>query len=106
MRIEVLWWEGCPSTTSAVEQLRAALAEVGLDPDAVELREVTSDEEAVRERFAGSPTIRVDDDDLFPTGADDPVGLSCRLYRRRDGRPSPTPDPDDLREALTRRMTA
>jgi hypothetical protein len=24
------------------------------------------------------------------------------LYRRRDGRISPTPDPDDLREALRR----
>jgi len=35
-----------------------------------------------------------------PPGGDEPTGLTCRLYRRRDGRPSPTPDPADLRDAL------
>ena len=29
-----------------------------------------------------------------------PAGLDCRVYRRRDGRVSPTPDPLDLRAAL------
>jgi hypothetical protein len=28
------------------------------------------------------------------------VGLACRIYRRRDGRISPTPDPADVRDAL------
>ena len=32
-----------------------------------------------------------------------PIGLSCRIYRPADGRPSPTPDPQRLREALARR---
>jgi hypothetical protein len=49
-------------------------------------------------RFAGSPTIRVNDADVAPS--DDEIGLSCRVYRRRDGLISPTPDPDDLRDAL------
>ncbi len=35
-------------------------------------------------------------------GADDePAGLNCRVYARRDGRISPTPDPQDLRDALS-----
>ena len=102
MRVELLWWEGCPSTEQALEDLRAVLAEEGLDPDAVELREVTSDEEAERERFHGSPTIRVDGQELLPPGDGEPMGLSCRVYRLRDGRPSPTPDPADVREALAR----
>jgi hypothetical protein len=33
---------------------------------------------------------------------DEVVGLACRVYRRRDGRIAPTPDPDDMRDALTR----
>jgi len=37
-----------------------------------------------------------------PTDLADPNPLTCRVYRRRDGRISPTPDPDDLREALGR----
>src|ERR687898_687889 len=49
-------------------------------PDVV--REVVSEEQAVAERFAGSPTIRVDGEDLFPI--DDPPGLNCRVYRLAD----------------------
>jgi hypothetical protein len=63
------------------------------------VREVASDDEAVRERFPGSPTIRVDGADVADPG-DTPPALNCRIYRRRDGRISPTPDPEDLRAAL------
>jgi hypothetical protein len=101
MEVELLWWQGCPSTPEALEQLRAALREEGLGEE-VELVEVESDEQAERERFPGSPTIRIDGADLFPPGEGEPVGLSCRVYRLRDGRPSPTPDPADLREAVRR----
>ena len=102
MRVELLWWEGCPSHPEALAELRRALRDEGLDPDSVELREVESDEQAERERFPGSPTIRLDGRDVVPPGEGDPIGLSCRVYRLRDGRPSPTPDPEDLREAIRR----
>ena len=101
MRVELLWWEGCPSTPKALEDLKAALAEEGLDPESVEVREVVSDEQARRERFFGSPTIRIDGRDVQPPDDGEPIGLSCRVYRLRDGRPSPTPDPADVREALS-----
>jgi hypothetical protein len=67
--------------------------------------EITSELDAERERFVGSPTIRVGGEDLLPPGADEPVGLTCRIYRLRDGRVSPTPDPADLREALMRALS-
>ena len=102
--IELLWWDGCPSHPQALADLRAALAELGADPDAVVSRELRTDDEAGTEGFIGSPTIRVDGRDLFPPG-DDPVGLTCRVYRGRDGRASPTPDPDDLRAALQEALT-
>lgn len=101
--MEFLWWEGCPSWREALDDLKAALAEVGVDPDALELRHVDSDEQAERERFPGSPTIRVDGQDVVPTNGD-PIGLACRVYRLRDGRPSPTPDPADVRMALERAL--
>ena len=103
MRIELLWWEGCPSYPQALDELKDVLCAEGLDPEGVQLREVESDEEAERERFPGSPTIRVDGEDVLPPGDGRPFGLTCRLYRLRDGRPSPTPDPADVREALRRR---
>lgn len=104
MRVELLWWEGCPSHPRALADLRAAMAELGLDPDAVELREIESEQDATHERFAGSPTIRIDGTDVSPV-KDEPYGLSCRLYHRRDGRVSPTPDPADLRDALQAAIT-
>jgi len=101
MRIELLWWEGCPSHPEALDELRRIMSEEGLDPELIERREITSDEQAERERFPGSPTILIEGVDVRPAdGA--PIGLTCRLYRLRDGRPSPTPDPEDVRAALRR----
>ena len=99
MRVELLFWAGCPSYPKALSDLRGALMEVGLDPDCVSVSEVKSESDAAAERFVGSPTIRIDGVDVQPP-RDEPVGLTCRVYRRRDGRISPTPDPADLRDAL------
>jgi 8-oxo-dGTP pyrophosphatase MutT (NUDIX family) len=80
--------------------LREALEEAGLDPDSIEVREIDTEESAEREEFVGSPTIRVDGRDVQPPVDGEPTGLACRVYRRRDGRTSPLPDPEDLRDAL------
>jgi hypothetical protein len=99
MRVELLFWAGCPSHPAALRDLRAALAEIGLDPEQIIVREITTESEAATESFVGSPTIRIDGRDVQPPN-DEPTGLTCRVYRRRDGRYSPTPDPADVRDAL------
>jgi hypothetical protein len=101
-RIELLWWRGCPSWERAQAELRSAVAQAGLDPDAIEVREVHSESAAEEERFVGSPTIRIDGEDLQPPDSGEHFGLTCRIYRLRDGRISPLPDPTDLRDALER----
>jgi hypothetical protein len=79
--------------------LREAMESSGLDPESIEVREVDTETAARREEFVGSPTIKVDGRDISaPT--DEPTGLACRVYRHRDGRTSPLPDPEDLRDAL------
>ncbi|MBV9943421.1 MAG: hypothetical protein JO262_14955 [Solirubrobacterales bacterium] len=100
--VELLWWEGCPSTEPAAAAVREALAELGLPNASVRMREVVTDDDAREAGFVGSPTILIDGEDLVPAAAEEQIGLSCRVYRRRDGRVSPLPDPDDLREALRR----
>lgn len=97
--VEFLFWEGCPSHPRALADLRVAMADFGLDPHTVTVHAIDTHEQAERERFVGSPTIRVDGVDIQPPG-EEPFGLACRVYHRRDGRVSPTPDPDDVREAL------
>ena len=102
MNVELLWWEGCPSTERALAAVREALRDLGLDDVEVTTREVRTDEDAAALGFVGSPTILIEGEDLVPAAAEEQIGLSCRVYRRRDGRISPIPDPDDLREALER----
>jgi hypothetical protein len=98
-KIELLWWEGCPSYPKALEVLRDVMAEEGLDPGAVEVREVATGADAEREGFVGSPTIRIDGREVAPEPGQ-AAGLTCRVYRLRDGRVAPTPDPADIRDAI------
>jgi len=100
VRVELLWWAGCPSNPKALADLRSVMRELGLDPQSVIVREVRNDGQAEDEGFVGSPTIRIDGADVQPP-EDPAAGLTCRIYRRRDGRISPTPDPADLRDALS-----
>jgi hypothetical protein len=99
VRVELLFWAGCPSHGKALLELQEVLRESGYDPEAVIVREVKTDEDAASEGFVGSPTIRIDGADVQPL-EDEPAGLTCRIYHRRDGRISPTPDPADVREAV------
>jgi peroxiredoxin len=103
-RVELLWWEGCPSGEPALELLTSTLAELHRGDVAVARREVTTPEEASRLNFPGSPTFQVGRRDLFPVDA--APALNCRVYRGPGGRVSPLPDPAELaarlREALAR----
>ncbi len=103
VRVELLWWSGCPSADGAIELVREEMGAAGIDPERLEVRELTTEAQALDESFPGSPTIRVDGVDLQPPG-EEPVGLTCRVYRRRDGRVSPLPDRGDVREALERAL--
>jgi hypothetical protein len=99
-RVELLWWEGCPSYAEALATLGEEMAALGLDPGSVELRQVVTEKDAAREGFPGSPTIRVDGEDVDGPG-EEPIGLTCRVYRLRDGRPSAVPDRTHLQDALS-----
>ena len=99
-KIEFLWWEECPSWEKALEMLREGMREAGLDPDSIEAVKIKDEADAERMGFPGSPTIRINGADFQPPAADTPRGLTCRVYRLRDGRASPLPDPQDLRESL------
>jgi hypothetical protein len=101
MTVELLWWDGCPSHPEALADLERILREEGVETDVSRI-EITDDEQARRERFPGSPTIRIDGEDILPPEETEPYSLTCRVYRLRDGRISPTPDPDDVRAAVRR----
>jgi hypothetical protein len=101
--ITYLWWAECPSHEEGYALLREALSAEGLDAEIVAI-EIASEEDAQRHQFIGSPTFQVGGHDLdpqpMPTGAANPYALTCRAYRREDGRIVPLPTVAWLRQAL------
>lgn len=97
-KVELLYFDGCPTYLEAEQNLRTVLEGGGVDAD-VSLVAVNSDEEARRLRFPGSPTIRIDGRDLFPTPEPSQWGLACRVYATPAG-PKGAPTPEMLRAAL------
>ena len=83
MKLQLLYFDGCPSWHVADDRLREALKELGSEVE-VERVLVSTPEEAETWSFRGSPSVLVDGEDPFAEpGAD--VGLSCRLYRTPTG---------------------
>jgi len=90
--IEILYSDGCPNHEQLAQRLPGLLRGAGIDAD-LTMRRVDNVEEAERERFLGSPTIRVNGKDIEPD-ADrrSDFGLKCRLYRTRHGLIGTPPD--------------
>lgn len=104
VRVEVLHTAGCPSFERVLPRLEGLLREAGVEAT-VEPRLIESIEAAQRERFLGSPTIRLDGEDIDPSAAGrSDFGVECRLYRDGDGL-SGVP-PDSLIAAAVRRAIA
>ena len=100
MKVEVLYFDLCPTYVAAENTLREVLGREGIGAE-VELVAVNTDEEAQRLRFPGSPTIRVDGRDLFPAPEREDWRLGCRVYATPEGlRGSPTAKM--LKDALTK----
>jgi hypothetical protein len=98
MRVSFLYYEECPSHDLALERLREVMAEEGISRE-VEVFKVETEDQARELRFVGSPTIRVDGQDIDPP-IDSRYILTCRAYRLEDGRISPLPSKDMIRRTL------
>jgi hypothetical protein len=79
MNMEILYFDGCPTYLKAEKTLQGVLEEKGVDAE-VELVAINTAEEARELRFPGSPTIRVDGEDLFPVPERAEYALGCRIY--------------------------
>jgi hypothetical protein len=99
--VELLYFEGCPSWEQAFENLAKAMRLEGLTVPISKVL-VTSTEDARRNHFLGSPTIRVDGRDVErPAATGRAFGLTCRLYQ--DGTHMVvSPSVEMIRQALQR----
>ncbi len=79
MEIELLYFDHCATWQTTLADLRQALSQVGRE-EQVRLVKVESQQEAKRLRFLGSPTVRVNGNDVEPGIPSDGFGMECRLY--------------------------
>ena len=98
MKIEFLYFDGCPSWVPALQNLKTVIAEDFPESD-IHLIHIHSVEEAELQNFQGSPSIRVDGSDL--EGKEEGYGYRCRLYEEHD-RLSGVPSKELIRACLTR----
>jgi hypothetical protein len=101
MKITFLFYEDCPSHDAALDRLRQVMTEESVQAE-VQIIKVETEEQAQRLHFVGSPTILVNGRDIDPPPPDAYYALTCRAYRLEDGRISPLPSPDMIRQALKR----
>lgn len=97
--IELLYFDSCPNWQVARDRIAQALAETGNAGTPITLRTIDTPDEAEREAFPGSPTIRIDGVDAC--GPATGVGLTCRVYQTADG-PAGAPTVADLVAAIRR----
>jgi hypothetical protein len=98
VNVTFLYFESCPNWKIA----NAALAQAAtLESRTLMIRyqTVETSEAAEALEFRGSPTILIDGVDPF-AAPDDPIGLSCRVYRS-GGSVEGGPSIDQIRAALT-----
>ena len=98
MKIEFLYFEGCPDSTKVLGILERVTADEGL---ATEILPVTPDPEGWS-GYPGSPTILVDGEELFPVEHHDLRAATCSIYATPEGQKN-YPTAAMVREALTKR---
>ena len=99
MRVEVLYFSGCPNHVPAVNRVREVLAQEETPAKMIEV-EVNDAATAQQVGFLGSPSIRVDGQDVEPTvRGTSAFGIMCRTYVD-GGRRAGVPPPEWIRAAV------
>ncbi|AOW94446.1 alkylmercury lyase [Rhodococcus sp. WMMA185] len=101
MKVEILYFDGCPNWRETADRVRAAATAIGHPDIEIVYQRISSDAEAAASPFAGSPTILVDGVDAFDD-AEPVTELACRIYPTEAGLAG-LPSTEQLADALRAR---
>jgi hypothetical protein len=88
MKIELLYVANCPNHSVVLERLREILSAEDFRKRVSEVL-VRDPETAQLLKFSGSPTVRINGQDVEPQSKEAaPFGLMCRIYSDGSGAPS------------------
>ncbi len=104
MKVEVLFFPGCPQARPTLDRVRRVLEEEGISV-AVDFIRVHSMDQARSLEFPGSPTVRIDGEDIEPRDRSGDIagGLQCRVYGDETGRREGVPSARLIRNAIRQR---
>lgn len=102
MKIDLLYFDGCPFWEGGMQNLMAALEAEGLEAE-IDLVNVREEAQTARLKFLGSPSFQVDGVDWWPEERAD-YQLSCRVYSTPQGMKG-APTVEMLREKLRAAVT-
>jgi hypothetical protein len=77
VKVEFLYFKSCPSHKQALEDLKASIRQTNTNAELI-LIDVDTAEKAEKVGFQGSPSIRINGEDL--EGRNEAANYSCRLY--------------------------
>jgi hypothetical protein len=104
MRVELLYWDGDPNYMTARQRLVEVLTEDAFETP-IQMVAVNTDADAEMLEFIGSPSIRIDGEDIRPD-ASAQVGLHLRAYPADEAPDGPAVEPrpgkDLIRSAVER----
>ena len=83
MKIELLYFNACPTWKVALENLETTLVAEAVEAE-IQLIEVVDRDQAARLKFLGSPSFCVNGQDWWPE-ARQTYNLSCRVYATPQG---------------------
>jgi hypothetical protein len=86
MVIEVFYVPGCPNHQAAIDNIKRVLRSSSISVPIQETA-VTDEATAGRLKFPGSPTVKIDGQDV-ESNRQQSYGLACRLYLNGTGIPS------------------
>ena len=99
LHISFLYFEDCPSHDWRWNACTKSWLRKASTPRSRSCRSRPT-RQAAQWHFVGSPTILVEGRDIDPPPPSAQFGLTCRAYRREDGRISPLPPPELIRRGL------
>lgn len=100
-RVEVLYFEGCPTYRTALATVEEVLGAEGIEAE-IRVVELKSEEDARKLRFPGSPTVRVNGMDVVEGASSLQPALACRMYQVPEGGIPPYPSKQIILEAFVR----
>lgn len=86
MKVEILYFPGCPNHQSTAQRVREVAQEMGVDVDITE-RDVTGVEDPAALGFRGSPTVLIDGKEIESTVTEPTAKLGCRTFSSGTGVP-------------------